>query len=39
MANAGAFIPSFIGKRNHKLPLLLKYSFFKKGRFLIKQSF
>lgn len=39
MANAGVFIASFIVKRNHKLPLLLKYSFFQKGRFLIKQSF
>lgn len=39
MANVGAFIPSFMRKRNHKLPLLLKYSFFKKGRFLIKQPF
>lgn len=35
MTNAGAFMSSFIGKRNHKLPLLLKYSFFKKERFLI----
>lgn len=39
MTNAGVFMPSFIGKRKHKFPLLLKYSFFKKGRFLIKQSF